>query len=205
MSSSARQGSGFGYVLGLAGIVALVYFLMHARSDSPSGQPDSTSTDSVESQKPTESALGPVAVPTPAQSLPLRIKRGDSITLIASCPLRFHDQVYSQGKIGEEFEVADYRADTHRVYILFRDANGNPFALNVDDSNVRLKPSLSASEAGEKTGPTSDYDFAPLEVSVAQTEAIYGPCSREEAGSDSNEVWREYRFCIRVFHFRDTI
>jgi len=89
---------------------------------------------------------------TEAQFQPSGYDKGDHVVLLANCPLRFHDEVYTQGVVGEEFEVADYRADTHRVYLLCKDTNGNLVALNVDEQYVRLKASTMAANTEQDEG-----------------------------------------------------
>jgi hypothetical protein len=59
------------------------------------------------------------------------LKRGDWITLTDRTALYFYTQFYRYGEKGESFEVYEYRPNERRLYILSKDANGNPIGLNI--------------------------------------------------------------------------
>jgi hypothetical protein len=59
------------------------------------------------------------------------LKRGDWITITDRTALYFHTQFYRYAEKGESFEVYEYRPNERRLYILSKDANGNPIGLNI--------------------------------------------------------------------------
>jgi tetratricopeptide (TPR) repeat protein len=78
----------------------------------------------------------------------------DEVELLRDEPLLFNTSVYRQGKKGERFRVAAYRADLHKVFILATDAKGKSFALSVPDAAV--------APVGKDVGMLNDQAFAAL-------------------------------------------
>ena len=60
----------------------------------------------------------------------------DEVELIRDEPLIFNTSVYRQGRKGERFRVAAYRADSRKIFLFATDAKGKTFALNVPDAAV---------------------------------------------------------------------
>lgn len=59
--------------------------------------------------------------------------RGSTIVITATTILYFHDEFYRVAQPGEEFQVYEYRPSEKKLYILSKDANGNPIGLNIPD------------------------------------------------------------------------
>jgi hypothetical protein len=78
----------------------------------------------------------------------------DEVELLRDEPLLFNTSVYRQGKKGERFRVAAYRADLHKVFILATDAKGKSFALSVPDAAV--------APVGKDVGMLNEQAFAAL-------------------------------------------
>ena len=93
------------------------------------------------------SSLGPYI--TNAQFVP-----NDEVELLRDEPLLFNTAIYRQGKKGERFRVAAYRADIHKIFILATDAKGKSFALNVPDAAV--------GPVGRDVGILNDQAFVAL-------------------------------------------
>ena len=74
-------------------------------------------------------------------ALPLakaQFAKDDEVELVRDEPLLFNGTVYRQGRKGEVFPVAAYRADAHKVFLMGKDSAGKPFALSVPDSALAL-------------------------------------------------------------------
>ena len=77
-------------------------------------------------------ALAVIAVPfTKAQ-----FAKDDEVELVRDEPLLFNGAVYRQGRKGETFPVAAYRAEIHKIFLMDKDAAGKPFALAVPEAAV---------------------------------------------------------------------
>ncbi len=64
--------------------------------------------------------------------------KDDEVELTRDEPLLFNGNVYRQGRKGETFQVAAYRADHHQIFLIAKDNAGKTFALSVPDAAVTL-------------------------------------------------------------------
>jgi len=72
----------------------------------------------------------------PADSFASTLKRGSKVRLLRPCMLYFKETPFRQGASGELFEVAEYRLQTHRVFLLTRNLVGDTIAVNVPEDAV---------------------------------------------------------------------
>ena len=75
----------------------------------------------------------PAPIPLPG---PLSIKKGDHVWLREGSVLYFKSSVYERTKAAEAFEVIEYIPANKRVYVLFRDSQGKPIALNFSQESI---------------------------------------------------------------------
>src|SRR6185436_19662641 len=64
----------------------------------------------------------------------------DEVRLRRDDALRFKDDVFRTGKIGETFKVVRYDRAAGRVYLLAFGSDGKPFALHCADSAIEPAP-----------------------------------------------------------------
>ncbi len=86
---------------------------------------------------------------TQAQFVP-----NDEVELLRDEPLLFNTSVYRQGRKGERFRVAAYRADSRKIFLFATDAKGKTFALNVPDAAV--------GPVAKDVGMLNEHAFAAL-------------------------------------------
>jgi DNA-directed RNA polymerase subunit RPC12/RpoP len=104
-------------VLALVGIGFAVY--MNSEQSPAEPQPAGASSAETSQLRPNESTPPP--------------QRGSTFVIQAPTNLYFRNQVFRVAQPGEEFQVYEYRPNEKKLYILSKDANGNPIGLNIPD------------------------------------------------------------------------
>lgn len=93
--------------------------------------------------------------------------KGDTVTLTRDEPLYFKDAVHRQGTKGETFTVHSHNADAHKVFVVTKDAKGQPIGLNINEDAFAsaLTPPAFPSPAGQNEPPPRPAPLPLIEPS----------------------------------------
>jgi hypothetical protein len=97
------------------------------------GTPSEPSNDSGNAQQSKPPAFDK-ATPKPPAFDKATLKKGSLIIITSRAKLYFHDSFYRYAEQGEKLEIIEYRSDRKRLYVLSKDQQGKPIALNLPDS-----------------------------------------------------------------------
>lgn len=108
------------------------------------------------------------------QSAPPEYHAGEHVSLTEDTPLFFNLQIYRKGLKGEVFKVLYYKAETNRLWVSAKDANGREIGLNLPATEVWLLPdSPNPPKPGAATPTPAVQTALNAEATARVTKATY--------------------------------